>query len=278
MSQLDSLRSVLEETLKDLYSAETQITKALPKMARGASTPELKRAFEKHLEVTKMQVERLERICKELGIKPTGKKCAGMEGLLKEGEEVLKEKGTPTAKDAALIVAAQKVEHYEIAGYGSARTFAQHLGLQNTVALLQTTLNEESQTDEELTAIAENSVNWEAEQEDDEEESASPGRGARMLQAVAAKMRGATSSGQSKSSAGRGSSSSSSRSSSSSSAKGAAKGAASKSSSSSTSAKGAAAGGPAKRSAGGASSKSSSAGTTAKRSTGGAAKKRGGGK
>lgn len=164
--KLNSLENVFEEALKDLYSAESQIARALPKMAKGASAPELKKAFEQHLEVTKKQIERLEQVCKDAGIKPTGKKCEGMEGLLKESEEVLKEKGNGAARDAALIMAAQKVEHYEIAGYGSVRTFAEHLGLKRAARLLQQTLNEESKTDEKLTAIAERSVNFEAEEED----------------------------------------------------------------------------------------------------------------
>lgn len=156
---LNTLRDVYEDQIKDLYNAESQLVRALPKMAKAASTPELKKAFEQHFEVTRKQKERLEKVCKDAGIKPTGKKCLAMEGLIKEGQEVIGEKGDGAPKDAALIAAAQKIEHYEISGYGSARTFARQLGLIQAAKLLDQTLQEESRTDSELTVIAERNVN-----------------------------------------------------------------------------------------------------------------------
>jgi ferritin-like metal-binding protein YciE len=179
---LDSLREVYVEDLKDIYSAETQLTKALPKMAKAASTPQLKQAFEQHLAVTRVQIERLEQIFQKMGEKPTGKKCMGMEGLIKEGQEVIEEKENPYATDAALIVAAQKVEHYEMAAYGSVRTFATLLGESQAARLLERTLNEEKKTDELLTKLAERNINQAAkaaEMEEDEDDSSSSrsGRG-----------------------------------------------------------------------------------------------------
>jgi ferritin-like metal-binding protein YciE len=162
MAQVDSLKLLFVDTIKDLYSAETQITKALPKMAKAATSPDLKRGFEEHLEQTRMQTERLKQISDQLGFKVTGKKCAGMEGIIQEGDEVLKESYPDQVRDAGLIEAAQKVEHYEIAGYGSARTFARFLGYDDAVRLLQQTLDEESATDKKLTQIAESHINREA--------------------------------------------------------------------------------------------------------------------
>ncbi len=159
---IESLQNLYIEELKDIYSAEQQIMKALPKMAAGANHNTLKTAFTEHLEVTREQVRRLETIFEELGEKPTGKKCKGMEGLLEEGEEMLKEPGDPDVKDAGLIGAAQKVEHYEIAAYGTARTLALQLGLQNHADLLQQTLDEEGETDKRLTSLAEGGVNKDA--------------------------------------------------------------------------------------------------------------------
>ena len=170
---LNSLRDVLNESIRDLYSAETQLIKAMPKMAKAASTPELKQAFVKHLEETKEQAVRLEKVCELLGVKPKGKVCKAMQGLVEEGAEVIAEKGEPHAIDAALIEAAQKVEHYEIAGYGTCIAFATVLGEDDVVAILRQTLEEEKTTDHNLTAIAENFVNDEADaegEEDDEEE------------------------------------------------------------------------------------------------------------
>jgi ferritin-like metal-binding protein YciE len=155
------LEELLVDELKDLYSAENQIIKALPKMAKATSTPELKRAFERHLEETRRQVDRLEQIGEQLEIKLSGKKCKGMEGLIEEGKELMSEL-EGEALDAGLIGAAQKVEHYEIAAYGTARAHAEMLGYNKAARLLQQTLNEEANTDKKLTQLAENIVNVEA--------------------------------------------------------------------------------------------------------------------
>ena len=156
------LHDLFVDELKDLYSAENQLIKALPRMARAASTPELKRAFEKHLGETRRQAQRLEQIGRALDVKVTGRKCKGMEGLIAEGKELLQEDLEENALDAGLIGAAQKVEHYEIAAYGTARTHAQMLGHDRIARLLQQTLDEEGETDKKLTAIAERMVNAEA--------------------------------------------------------------------------------------------------------------------
>jgi ferritin-like metal-binding protein YciE len=161
--EMETLRDLYVGELKDLYSAENQLVKALPKMAKAASHPELKRAFETHLRQTERQVERLDRIFKELDTSPRGKKCVGMEGLIKEGQELIKEKPDPDVLNAGLISKAQHVEHYEIAGYGTVRTYAQQLGLERQAQLLQQTLDEEAEADKLLTQIAESSVNLEAE-------------------------------------------------------------------------------------------------------------------
>ncbi len=159
--KLDSLHALYIEELRDLYNAEKQITKALPKMAKAASSPKLKAAFEEHLEQTKGHVERLETIFKALGKPPTGKTCAAMKGLVEEGSELIeqKEKANSAVLDAGLIAAAQRVEHYEMAGYGSVRTFAQLLGEDEAVTLLQQTLDEEGETDKKLTSLAESVIN-----------------------------------------------------------------------------------------------------------------------
>ena len=160
--KIQSLNDLLVDQLKDLYSAENQLVKALPKMAKAASNPELKAGFEEHLEQTRGQVERLETICEQLGVSPKGKKCVAMEGLIEEGKELLQEDVEPEVLDAGLIAAAQKVEHYEIAGYGTVRTWAEQLGLDEAVRLLQETLDEEKETDEKLTQLAQASVNEDA--------------------------------------------------------------------------------------------------------------------
>jgi len=160
--KLDSLKKLYVEELRDLYSAEKQIVKALPKMAKAASAPELRRAFEGHLQETEKQVERLETIFENLGATSRGKTCKGMEGLLEEGEELLKEKAEPEILDAALIAAAQRVEHYEMAGYGTVRTYARLLNETEAVGLLQETLDEEGETDKKLTQLAESLINPEA--------------------------------------------------------------------------------------------------------------------
>ena len=176
--KLDSLRTLWIEELRDLYSAETQLVKALPKMAKKATNPELKEAFESHLEETRNHVERLEEIFSRLGKKPTGKTCKAMKGLIEEGSEMMQEDGPESVLDAGIISAAQKVEHYEIAGYGTARTFASILGEDEAEDLLQETLDEEGAADEKLTEIAEGVVNEEAE-EGEEEEMAGSGRRSR---------------------------------------------------------------------------------------------------
>jgi ferritin-like metal-binding protein YciE len=159
----DSLRELYIDELKDLYSAETQLVKALPKMAKAASNDQLRQAFEEHLRQTSEHVSRLEQIFEALEEKPTGKKCVGMEGLVKEGSEVMKEDYGDEVKDAAIIGAAQRVEHYEMAGYGTVRAFAELLGETEHVSLLEETLNEEKEADEKLTQLAEE-VNASAEQ------------------------------------------------------------------------------------------------------------------
>src|SRR5438477_13080150 len=159
---LETLKELYVNELRDLYNAENQLLKALPKMAKGASSDELKEAFEKHLEQTKGHVQRLEEVFEELGEKTKGKTCQAMKGLIEEGSEVLKAAGEDSVIDAGTIVAAQKVEHYEIAGYGSVRTFAELLGKERSAELLQTTLNEEFETNEALNQLAEEIVNPEA--------------------------------------------------------------------------------------------------------------------
>jgi ferritin-like metal-binding protein YciE len=161
--KLENLHDVLVHELRDLYSAEKQLTKALPKMAKAASNPDLAAGFEKHLEQTEEHVNRLESIFKELEVSSRGDKCKGMEGLLKEGSKVLEEDAPGAVTDALLISAAQRVEHYEIAGYGSAISFAELLGQGNIAKILRETLSEEKETDKKLTEIAETAVNLEAE-------------------------------------------------------------------------------------------------------------------
>lgn len=160
--KMDSLKDLYVEQLKDLYSAENQILEALPKMADKASHPELKKAFQEHEQVTRDQVRRLEQVFDDLGAKPSGHHCKGMEGLLKEGEELMRERADADVLDAGLITAAQRVEHYEIAGYGTVRTYARSLGLDNQADLLQQTLDEEGSTDHRLTRLAEQVVNPDA--------------------------------------------------------------------------------------------------------------------
>jgi ferritin-like metal-binding protein YciE len=160
--KLDTLEKLYVDELRDIYNAENQLLKALPKMAKGASSSDLKDAFETHLRQTESHVERLEQIFAELDESPKGKTCHGMKGLIEEGSEILKEDGEESVLDAGIIVAAQKVEHYEMAAYGSARTFARLLGQAKAAELLQTTLDEESETNESLNQLAENMVNPEA--------------------------------------------------------------------------------------------------------------------
>ena len=161
----ESLQDIYVEQLQDLYSAEQQILKALPKLADAATHNDLRVAFKEHEVMTRKHVERLDRIFNQLGEKPGGHKCKGMEGLIAEGDELLEEHEGSDALDAAMIAAAQRVEHYEIAGYGSVRTFAHMLGLGDQADLLQQTLEEEGQTDKRLTALAETVVNIDATKE-----------------------------------------------------------------------------------------------------------------
>ncbi|MFO0810926.1 MAG: ferritin-like domain-containing protein [Gemmataceae bacterium] len=152
--KLSTIDNLFEDQLKDLYSAETQLVKALPKMAKAATAAGLKAAITDHLEETKGQVERLDRIGRDLGVKLTGKKCKAMEGLIEEGKEALEADGPGELIDLAIIAAAQRVEHYEISAYGTARTLAEHLGHDDIASLLRETEDEESAADRKLTDIA----------------------------------------------------------------------------------------------------------------------------
>jgi ferritin-like metal-binding protein YciE len=149
-----ALKELYIDELKDIYNAENQLVKALPKMAKAANSEELRTGFEEHLEQTRGHVQRLEQIFKELGEKPSGKKCKGMEGLVAEGQEMMSEDFEDDVMDAALISAAQRVEHYEIAAYGTVRTYAELLGEDTAVQLLEQTLEEEKETDQKLTDMA----------------------------------------------------------------------------------------------------------------------------
>jgi ferritin-like metal-binding protein YciE len=160
--EIESLQELFVEELKDLYSAEKQILKALPKMIKKATSKELKSGFEKHLKETEVHVERLEKIFQALDESPRGKKCKGMEGVIADGAELMEEDAEPEVMDAGLIGAAQHVEHYEMAGYGCVRTYAELLGKSKIAALLQKTLDEEKATDEKLTELARN-INVKAE-------------------------------------------------------------------------------------------------------------------
>jgi ferritin-like metal-binding protein YciE len=188
----DNLREALVEELRDLYNAEKQLVKALPKMAKGAASDELREAFESHLEETEGQVTRLERVFELLDEKPRGKHCAGMAGLIEEGSEKLQEDMEDSVLDAALIGAAQKVEHYEISGYGTLIAWAEALELTDVAELLNETLAEEKAADEKLSALAESGINEaatagesgdDAEDEDDEEEETVTARGKQPEQA-----------------------------------------------------------------------------------------------
>lgn len=163
--KLDSIDALFLHELQDLYSAERQLTAALPKMAKKASSAELKQAFETHLEQTEEHVQRLEQIFEKLQLSAGRHKCKAMEGLIEEGSELLKEDAVDSVRDAAMIGAAQRVEHYEIAGYGTARTFAEMLGHADAAELLQKTLDEEKETDQLLSELALTSVNVEAQNE-----------------------------------------------------------------------------------------------------------------
>lgn len=160
--KITNLEQLLEDELKDIYSAENQLLKALPVMAEAAQSSDLRAAFEKHLEQTQIHVQRIEEICRDLNSEPSGKTCAGMGGLIKEGEEVIESDMESEPKQAALIGAAQRVEHYEIAAYGTARAHAKQLGYVKAYEVLTQTLNEEKETDQKLTHLAENRANVKA--------------------------------------------------------------------------------------------------------------------
>lgn len=162
MATLATLEDLYIEQLQDLYSAEQQILKALPKMASAASAPELKKAFEKHLTQSQEHLNRLDRVLKMHNKSGAGKTCKAMQGLIAEGDELMKTKADPSVMDAGLIASAQRVEHYEMAGYGCVRTWAHLLGFSEAETILQTTLDEEGKTDQDLTALAERVINVEA--------------------------------------------------------------------------------------------------------------------
>jgi ferritin-like metal-binding protein YciE len=157
-----TLEELFIDQIHDTYDAENQLVKALPKMAKAASSAELRAGFEQHFTETQRQVERLEQVCQEFGVKPKGKKCAAMKGLVEEGEDVIKAKADDDVRDAGLIAAAQKVEHYEIASYGTLCTWAKQLGRPGAERLLHETLEEEKRTDDKLTRLAEAHVNRQA--------------------------------------------------------------------------------------------------------------------
>jgi ferritin-like metal-binding protein YciE len=186
---METLEDLLLDQLKDIYNAEQQLVKALPRIARASNHGTLREAIENHLQETEGQVERLEQISQQLGVSLRGKKCKGMEGLIEEGKEVLQEDGPEPVLDAGIIAAAQKVEHYEICAYGTARTLAEQLGLSDVATLLEESLEEEKAADEKLTEISEGTIlpeaqNLEGAEEDEdseeyetEEEEAEPSRG-----------------------------------------------------------------------------------------------------
>jgi ferritin-like metal-binding protein YciE len=159
---LDSLEKLFIEELKDIYNAEKQLTRALPRMAKAAESQELSQAFTNHLRETEGQIQRLDRVFKEVGQAVRGKKCKGMEGLIEEGKEMMEEDGEPEVKDAALIASAQKVEHYEIAAYGCLRAYAELLGYSEAAQLLQQNLQEEEAADKKLNQLAEGGINEQA--------------------------------------------------------------------------------------------------------------------
>jgi ferritin-like metal-binding protein YciE len=171
----NTLRELYAEQLKDLYDAEHQIMKALPKMIEAAQAAELRDALNEHLDATKEQADRIEQIFKNLGERQQAEKCKGMQGIIEEGNKLINEIGNDDVRDAAIIASAQRVEHYEIAGYGTARTYAELLGEQDARGLLQQTLNEEEEADQVLTDLA-GHINTEAIEEETAEEEEKPSR------------------------------------------------------------------------------------------------------
>ena len=161
--KLNSLQDLLEHEIKDLYSAETQLIDALPLMAKSAASDKLKKAFEDHLKETENQLERLKEVAKIVDMDPTGETCAAMKGLIKEGKDMMKMKGEDNVKDAGLIASAQRIEHYEMAGYGAAHAYAQQLDMKDVAKLLEETLKEEKSADTKLNKIALSNINKKAE-------------------------------------------------------------------------------------------------------------------
>ncbi len=190
--KIDSLNTLLEEELKDIYSAEKQLLKALPKMAKNASSEGLKSALQEHLQITQRQVERLEEVFGLLGKPAKAKTCKAMQGLVEEGNEMMEEDAEDAVMDAAIIAAAQKVEHYEMASYGTVRTWARLCGEEEAADLLQETLDEEGEADKRLTDLAESFVNPEA-------ESSGDGEGSSSSRKMSAKSSGMKSGGKSRS-------------------------------------------------------------------------------
>ena len=176
MPTVESLEDLLQEEVKDIYDAEKQLTKALPKLAKKASSPELKQAFEEHLRQTEQHMERLEQVFEQMELPVRGKKCEGMQHLISEGEDMIGEAEDPATRDALMIAAAQKVEHYEIAAYGTMRTWASLLGHNEIAGIFEETLEEEKETDQKLTQIAESFVNEEAAEAEEEEVGAGASR------------------------------------------------------------------------------------------------------
>jgi ferritin-like metal-binding protein YciE len=189
--RIETLEQLLQDELRDIYDAEKQLTKAIPKLAKAASSTELGDALKEHLQVTQGQVQRLEQVFEALGAKPRGKTCAGMKGLIEEGGEVIGAETSDEMKDLAIIGAAQRVEHYEIAAYGTARTFAEQLGRQDVVNLLQETLDEEKEADEKLSEISGTLLEGFSGSEEADEETAGAGmsRGSETRQAALPKTR-----------------------------------------------------------------------------------------
>jgi ferritin-like metal-binding protein YciE len=174
---IETLEQLLQDEIRDIYDAEKQLVKALPKMAKAASSTELSDALKEHLEQTQGQVQRLEQVFEALGAKAKGKPCAGMKGLIEEGQEVIGGDSSDELKDLAIIGAAQRVEHYEIAAYGTARTFAEQLGKQDIVDLLQETLDEEKEADEKLTDISQTLLEGISGSQESDEETTGAGMG-----------------------------------------------------------------------------------------------------
>ena len=199
MPGIDSLTTLLQEELKDIYDAERQLTKALPKMAKKAAAEELKRSFEEHLRITEQQIERLEQVFEQLELPARAKRCEGMRNLIKEGEDMMREAEDDATRDALIIASAQKIEHYEIAAYGTLRTWANLLGQSEVASSLEETLDEEKEADQRLTQIAESFINQAAAQgggeEEEESGSARSGGGSRSARGSGSRRKSASRSG-----------------------------------------------------------------------------------